>query len=148
MSALIAIARLRSVALLVAGMMVANLASACGEDDETTVAGGGDVERYCQIATVELPAEVQEILREIRRNPKLLNRENAIGERRLLQRNRDLYAELEEVVPPEIADESKLIVADARSRAGLSKQLFDPAAVEEARSVVAEFEAENCGTAN
>lgn len=147
MSSVGAMAQTRFIAILAAGAILATVAVGCGDDDDTTSADAAavDVERYCEIATEELAAAAQEEVVELRRNPELTKgKDYAVGERNLLQENRELFVELQRVAPLELREELGVIIADARVRAGLSDEALDPATVDEAVSTVGSFEQESC----
>jgi hypothetical protein len=139
----------RFVAIFAAAAILSAGVAACGGDDEDTTDAtiSATTKRYCEIATEELAAAAQEVARRLRRNPELLEKDYAAGERILLRENRELYEEIERVVPDEIRDEVALNIADARARAGLTNAVYDAAAVEDARKAIAAYEQFACSSA-
>ena len=138
-----------SQALALVLTVLAGVLVACGDDgggDGTTAAGGGDLERYCEISA-ELDAAGQEEFEALEKDPKATQEDFEAAERRLVEDNEELLEEIQSVAPAEIASDVKTQVEAVRARAGLTDGGPSGREEQEAELAINDFEQENCPSA-
>jgi hypothetical protein len=127
--------------LILLGVITAVLAVGCGDDDDDQTAAA-DLERFCALSE-ELDRAGADAFRELEQDPDATPEDFEAAERELVESHEAQIDELQEVAPPEIAEDARTLAEALRARAGLGAKV-DEGEAEAAEQRVQRFEKQNC----
>jgi hypothetical protein len=125
-------------------VLLAAALTGCGDDDsgDGEPAAQADVGRYCKISK-QLDRAGQKQFEELEQDPNATPKDFAAAERRLVEENEDLLAELQQVAPNEIREDVAVLIASLRARAGITEGPA-PKKTAAAEKKITSFEKANC----